>query len=65
MRQQGARRLESRLDRAWRGNPALYRLATGIGSDLQTIRISGTFVGGAIGLLLYGLSLVASRLSAS
>jgi uncharacterized membrane-anchored protein YjiN (DUF445 family) len=36
-----------------------------IGRDLQSIRISGTFVGGVIGLVLYLLSLIASSLPAS
>jgi uncharacterized membrane-anchored protein YjiN (DUF445 family) len=48
--------------RQWDARDMAREVELSIGRDLQTIRISGTFVGGAIGLGLYLLSLLASRL---
>jgi uncharacterized membrane-anchored protein YjiN (DUF445 family) len=47
--------------RQWDARDMAREVELSIGRDLQTIRISGTFVGGAIGLGLYLLSLLASR----
>jgi uncharacterized membrane-anchored protein YjiN (DUF445 family) len=45
----------------WDARDMSREVELSIGRDLQTIRISGTFVGGAIGLGLYLVSLLASR----
>jgi uncharacterized membrane-anchored protein YjiN (DUF445 family) len=46
----------------WDARDMAREVEHSIGRDLQTIRISGTFVGGAIGLGLYLVSLLASQL---
>lgn len=48
--------------RRWDAAEMAREVELSIGKDLQTIRISGTFVGGAIGLLLYLIPLLVSGL---
>lgn len=49
--------------RQWDARDMAREVELSIGRDLQTIRISGTFVGGAIGLGLYLVSLAAAKLT--
>ena len=47
-----ARYIEERVN-AWEEDELVYQLEHAIGKDLQYIRINGTLVGGAIGLLIH------------
>lgn len=49
-----ARYIEERVN-AWEENELVYQLEHAIGKDLQYIRINGTLVGGAIGLVIHWL----------
>ena len=47
-----ARYIEERVN-AWEDDELVYQLEHAIGKDLQFIRINGTLVGGAIGVLIH------------
>lgn len=48
--------------RAWDARELADQIELNIGKDLQAIRVNGTIVGGAIGLVLYLVTYVAGRL---
>jgi len=47
--------------RSWDAKQVVARLEPQVGSDLQFIRLNGTFVGGMCGLIIYAVSLVIWR----
>lgn len=47
--------------RGWKDEDLVRELELSVGRDLQFIRVNGTLVGGAIGLLLHALTLLAAR----
>ena len=50
-----ARELETTIC-AWDMGSMVSKIEEHVGSDLQYIRLNGTFVGGLIGLLIYGIT---------
>jgi uncharacterized membrane-anchored protein YjiN (DUF445 family) len=49
--------------RRWDATEMSRQVELNIGKDLQAIRMNGTVVGGAIGLVLFGISRLIERLS--
>jgi len=47
--------------RSWKDEDLVREVELSVGRDLQFIRLNGTVVGGGIGLLLHGLTLLVSR----
>jgi uncharacterized membrane-anchored protein YjiN (DUF445 family) len=50
--------------RRWEPDEMVRQIERNIGKDLQAIRINGTIVGGAVGLLLFAVSHLVSRFAA-
>ena len=54
----GIVKLVSETVRAWDAQTVTDRLEAAVGRDLQYIRINGTLVGGLIGVLIHGASVL-------
>ena len=54
----GIEQIISRTVDSWEADDLIDRLESQVGPDLQFIRISGTLIGGCVGLLLHGVGLL-------